>query len=162
MKNRQTFLVFTFFLLAITSISAQYRNNGYGGNGYGNGYGGAGYGGGMNQMSQSQPEKPKEIPIEVTVGKIMDEMKVALKLDELQTIAIANVLTESIKEQGVLLKQNYSQEDQEKNFKALSETTDRKINQFLNPDQKEKYLIFKEEIRKPKKKEKRKGKKEKE
>ncbi len=83
-------------------------------------------------------------------------MKIALKLDELQTIAIANILTESIKEQGVLMKQNYSQEDQEKNFKALSEITDRKINQFLNPDQKEKYLIFKEEIRKPKIKEKRK------
>lgn len=152
MKNRLTFLVFTFFLLSTTSILAQYRNSGYGGNGYGNN----GYGGGMNQMSQSQPSKPKEIPVEVTVGKIMEEMKIALKLDELQTIAIANILTESIKEQGVLMKQNYSQEDQEKNFKALSEITDRKINQFLNPDQKEKYLIFKEEIRKPKIKEKRK------
>lgn len=152
MKSKQTFLVFIFFLLSITSIFAQYGNNGYGNNGYGgNSNGRNGYGNSMSQMNQSQPEKPKEIPVEVTVGKIMVDMKTAVNLDELQVIAISNVLTESMREQGVLLKQNYSQEDQQKNFKALSETTDRKINQFLNPDQKDKYLVFKEGINKPKK-----------
>jgi len=152
MNSKQPFLVFIFFLLSTMSISAQYGNNGYGGNGYGRGgYGNNGYGNSMSQMNQSQPDKPKEIPVEVTVGKIMDQMKEAVNLDELQVIAISNVLTESINEQGVLLKQNYSQDELEKNFKALSETTDRKINQFLNPDQKEKYLAFKEDIKKPKK-----------
>ncbi|TDD97431.1 hypothetical protein [Flavobacterium cellulosilyticum] len=147
MNSKQTFLVFILFLLSITSISAQYGNNGYGGNGYGRN----GYNNSMSQMNQSQPEKPKEIPTEVTVQKVMDIMKPAINLDALQVIAISNVISESMREQSILLKQNYNQEDQEKNFKALSETTDRNINQFLNPDQKEKYLAFKEDMKNPKK-----------
>ena len=157
MKTTQIFLTFVFTLFSITSISAQYGGNGYGGNGYGgNGYGGGYGGGGMGQMGsmmnqQSQPEKPKEIPVEVTVAKIVDQMKPALNLDELQVIAISNVLAESIRAQGVLLKQEFSQEDQIKNFQALSETTDRKINQFLSKEQKEKYLVFKEDMKNQKK-----------
>jgi hypothetical protein len=156
MKTTQTFLVFSFILLSINSISAQYGGNGYGngygGNGYGNGYGG----GRTNQMGslinqQSQPEKPKEIPVEVTVAKIVEQMKPALNLDELQVIAISNVLTESLREQGILLKQDFSQEDQMNNFKALAETLDRKINQFLSKEQKEKYIIYKEESKNQKK-----------
>lgn len=160
MRTIQTIAISVFVLFSINIVSAQYGNNGYGGNGYGgNGYGGSN---GMNQMGssmsqQSQPEKPKEIPAEVTVAKVMEEMKPALNLDELQVIAISNVLTESIRTQGVLLKQEYSQDEQMKNFQALSETTDRKINQFLNQEQKEKYLVFKED-RKNQKKTKSKGK----
>ena len=147
MKTFQTLLLSTFLLLSINTISAQY------GGGYGNGgYGNSGYGGGMNRggmnrgMSQdTHPEKPKEIPVEVTVGKIMEKMNPALKLDELQIIAISNVLKESIDTQGRILKQETSQDEQAKNFKILSETTDRKIMDFLNADQKPKYLAFKED-----------------
>lgn len=167
MRTRQTFLVFAFILLSITSVSAQYGGNGYGGNGYG-GYGGNGYGGGgMNQMgsvmNQSQPEKPKEIPADVTAAKIVEEMKTALNLDELQAIAITNVLIESINTQGRILKQDSTQDEQIKDFQALSESTDRKINQFLSKEQKEKYLVFKEERKNQKKsKDKSKSKKDKE
>lgn len=147
MKTALKLLTFGFILLSITSVSAQY-GGGYGGGYGGNGYGGGGYGGGMNQMgssmNQSQPDKPKEIPVEVTAAKIVEDMKPALNLDELQVIAITNVIKESLKAQGVLIKQEYPQEEQMKNFKALAETTDQKINQFLNKDQKEKYIIFKE------------------
>lgn len=148
MRTIQKFLLLAILLLSITSSFAQYGGNGYGGYG-GNGYGG--YGGNrMNQMGgamnqQSQPEKPKEIPVEVTVANIVNLMKQALNLDELQVIAISNVLVESMNAQGVLLKQEYSQEDQIKNFKALSETTDQKINQFLSKEQKDKYVVFKED-----------------
>lgn len=168
MRTRQTFLVFAFILLSITSVSAQYGGNGYGGNGYG-GYGGNGYGGGgMNQMGsvmnqQSQPEKPKEIPADITAAKIVEEMKPALNLDELQAIAITNVLIESLNTQGRILKQDSTQDEQIKDFQALSESTDRKINQFLSKEQKEKYLVFKEERKNQKKsKEKSKSKKDKE
>ncbi len=170
MKTTHTFLVFLFVLSSITTVSAQYGGNGYGNNGYGNnGYGGSGgynrgsglnqMGGGMNQGGQ--PEKPKEVPVEETVALLIEQMKPALNLDELQTIAISNVLKESIRTQGVLLKQDFSNEDQMKNFQALSETTDRKINQFLSPEQKEKYIAFKEDRKnqkKPKDKSKGKGK----
>jgi hypothetical protein len=151
MRTRQTFLVFAFILLSITSVSAQ-----YGGNGYGGGYGGNGYGGGMNQMGggmnqQSQPEKPKEIPADVTAAKIVEEMKPALNLDELQVIAIKNVLIESLNTQGRILKQDTNQDEQIKDFQALAESTDRKINQFLSKEQKEKYLVFKEDRKNQKK-----------
>ena len=162
MRTIHTIAVFVFALFSINIVTAQYGNNGYGGNGMNQ------RGNGMNQMGssmgqQSQPEKPKEIPVEVTVANIMEDMKPALNLDELQVIAVSNVLTESIRTQGILLKQEYSQEDQMKNFQALAETTDRKINQFLSQEQKEKYLVFKEARKSQKKsKEKSKSKKEKE
>jgi hypothetical protein len=162
MKTIQSITLILFVLFSINIVSAQYGNNGYGGNGMNQ------RGNGMNQMGssmgqQSQPEKPKEIPAEVTVANVMEEMKPALNLDELQVIAISNVLIESIRTQGVLLKQEYSQEDQMKNFQALAETTDRKINQFLSQEQKEKYVLFREDRKNPKKtKEKSKSKKEKE
>jgi hypothetical protein len=151
MRTRQTFLVFAFILLSITSVFAQYGRNGYGG-----GYGGNGYGGGMNQMGsamsqQSQPEKPKEIPADVSAAKIVEEMKPALNLDELQVIAIKNVLIESLNTQGRILKQDSTQDEQIKDFQALSESTDRKINQFLSKEQKEKYLVFKEDRKNQKK-----------
>ena len=158
MKTTRSFIVNVFMLLFITAISAQYGGNGYGNNGYGGG-GGYNRGGGMNQMGgginqNAQPEKPKEIPAEVSAAKIVEQMKPDLNLDELQIIAISNVLAESIRTQGILLKQNFSNEDQIKNFQALSETTDRKINQFLSPEQREKYLVFKEDRKKQKKPEK--------
>lgn len=162
MKTIQSIFVLVIMLLSINTISAQY-GNGYGGGGYGgNGYGGGGYGnqGGRDRgLSQDNPpDKPKEIPVEVTVAKIMDEMKVAVNLDELQVIAISNVLIESMKSQGMILKIVTNQEDQIKDFKALAETTDRKINEFLNEDQKPKYIAFKED-RKIQKKSKSKSKK---
>ncbi|MCF6140865.1 hypothetical protein L1S34_06160 [Flavobacterium sp. K77] len=118
-------------------ISAQY---GYG-NGYGNGYGmNRRMAGGMDQPRQ--PDKPKEIPVEVTVSKIMERLTPDLSLDELQAIAISNIVTESIKEQGVLLKAEVSQEEKANNIKVLSETTNRKINDLLNADQKEKFKVL--------------------
>jgi hypothetical protein len=150
MKTIQTVLLFAFMLLSIHTISAQYGNNGYGNNGYG----GNGYGNRMNSgMGQDrQPQKPREIPVEETVGKIMDQFKTEINLDELQVIAISNVFTESIREQGILLKnESNSQEDKIKEIEALSETTNRKIMGFLNPDQKEKFLVLIEENKNPKK-----------
>lgn len=154
MKTTKIFLASVFVLLSITTISAQYGNNGYGNNGYGgNGYGNSG---GMNQMNsamnqRSQPEKPKEIPPEETAAKVVEEMKPALNLDVLQEIAISNVLVESLHAQGRILKQEISQDEKIKNFQILSENTDRKIMDFLNKDQKEKYLVFKEERKNSKK-----------
>ncbi len=149
MKLFQSLLIIAFVLLSTNIISAQYGNGGYG-NGYGNGYGSNRR---MNSgMDQSRAQdKPKEIPVEVTVGKIIECIKPELTLDELQVIAISNILTESIKTQGMLIKAEVSQDDKIKNIKALSETTDRKIMELLNKDQKEKYIALNEEAKNPKK-----------
>lgn len=150
MKPIQILLVSAFLLLSANTISAQY------GNGYGNGYGGNGYGNGgrMSQMNSGisqEREKPKEIPVEVTVGKIIERLKTAVNLDELQVIAISNILTESIRSQGIIIKQENSQADKIKDIKALSEITDSKVMVLLNKDQKEKYLAYAEEMKNPKK-----------
>lgn len=150
MKTSKTFLASLIILLSTTTIFAQY-GNGYN-NGYGNGYG---RGGRMNQMAgmnqNSEPQKPKEIPAEVTVGNFMEKLKPALKLDELQTIAISNILIENVNAQGRILKLSLPPEDQYKEFQSLTENTERKLNNYLNAEQKEKYIIFKEESKNPKK-----------
>ena len=150
MKPIQILLVSAFLLLSANTISAQY------GNGYGNGYGGNGYGNGgrmsqMNSGMSQEREKPKEIPVEVTVGKIIERLKTAVNLDELQVIAISNILTESLRSQGIIIKQENSQVDKIKDMKALSEITDSKVMVLLNKDQKEKYLAFAEEMKNQKK-----------
>ncbi|MEP7092439.1 MAG: hypothetical protein ABI793_00145 [Flavobacterium sp.] len=160
MKPIQSLFLLVFTIFCITSVSAQYGNgynNGYGGNGYGRG-GGMGMDRSMMQGPQSAPSKPKEVPAEETAAKIVEQMKPEVNLDELQAIAITNVLADSMREQGVLLKNESSnQEEKMEQIKALRESTNKKITAFLNPDQVEKYTFFMEnfkEIKKPKSKKK--------
>nr|WP_315167324.1 hypothetical protein [uncultured Flavobacterium sp.] len=154
MKPIQKLVILVFLFTSVNSAFAQYSNSGYGG-GYNRGYG-SGYGGGsrMSQMNggmSQERDKPKEIPVEVTVGKIMDNLKSRIDLDELQVIAISNILTESIRSQGIVMKQETSQEAKINDIKALSEITDSKVMVLLNSDQKEKYLLMKDEFKNPKK-----------
>lgn len=162
MKSISFLFLLVFALLGINSASAQYGggyNNGYGGGGYGGG--GYGRGGGMGmdrsmmQGNQGTPSKPKEIPAEETAAKIVEQMKPEVNLDDLQAIAITNVIADSMKEQGILLKNESSSQDQKiEQMKALRESTTKKITAFLNPDQIEKYTTFManfKEIKKPKK-----------
>jgi hypothetical protein len=126
MKTIQILFVLALVLLSVDTVSAQYGNNGYGGGG-GNSLGNNQ----MRQMPQGPShDQPKEIPVEVTVGKIMENFKSQLNLDALQEIAISNVLTDSMRSQGILLKAETGQEQKAKEIAALSETMDRKINEF--------------------------------
>jgi hypothetical protein len=154
MKKSLSIISILFLLFTCNTTFAQY--GGYG-NGYGNGYGGGyGYNGRMSQMGgmggmNQQQDKPKEIPVEVTVGKIMEQLKTELQLDALQEIAIANILTASIKSQGAIIKQEISQDDKVKEIQTLSELTDSKIKQLLTQSQKEKYKAMQEDAKNPKK-----------
>lgn len=134
-------------LFFTNAVSAQFGNGGMG-NGGGNN---RRMNGGMNNsMDQTRaPEKPREIPVEITVGKIIERIKPELTLDALQEIAISNILVESIKTQGMLIKAEVSQEEKIKNIQALSEVTDRKIMELLNKDQKDKYIALNEEAKNP-------------
>lgn len=153
MKKIQFFLLFSFTLISFNSF-AQYGYGGYG-NGYGNNYGM-----GMSQVEQNAM-KPKEIPVEVTVGKIMEKLKPELNLDELQTIAIGNVYTDIIKSQTAIMKdEKLSQEEKSNEIKALFEVNERKVNEYLNEEQKQKYKALKEERANDKKDKKKKKKKE--
>lgn len=166
MKPIQSLFLLVFTLFCINSVSAQYGNgynNGYGGNGYGRG-GGMGMDRSMMQGPQGSPSKPKEVPPEETAAKIVEQMKPEVNLDELQAIAITNVLADSMREQGVLLKNESSSQDEKmEQMKALRESTTKKITAFLNPDQVEKYTSFManfKEIKKTKSKKKKDSKEE--
>ena len=136
MKKLQPIVFLIVSFLAFSTANAQF------GNGFGNSYGNGNGNGRMDRSNQIQetPEKPKEIPVEVTVAEIMKKMTPAVKLDVLQEIAVGNVLKESIREQGIIIKdEKVGQEQKIKEIQALSETTTRKINEFLNADQKDIY-----------------------
>jgi hypothetical protein len=168
MKAIQSLFLLIFTLFCFNSVTAQY------GNGYNNGYGGGGYGGGgygrgggmgmdrsmMGGGPQGNTSKPKEIPVDETAAKIVEQMTPVVNLDELQAIAITNVFADSMREQGVLLKNESSSQDEKlEQIKALRESTTKKITAFLNPDQVEKYTSFMEnfkEIKKPSKSKKKK------
>ena len=155
MKLIQALFILLFVVLFFDSANAQYGNNGYN-NGYGNNYGSnRRMNSGMDQSMSQQ--KPKEIPVEVTVAKIMEQIKPELILDELQVIAISNILIESMRTQGMLMKAEVSQDEKIANFTALNEVTDRKIMELLNNDQKEKYKILSDQSKSPKKAKKKKN-----
>ncbi|MEP6806780.1 MAG: hypothetical protein ABI892_19790 [Flavobacterium sp.] len=172
MKAIQSLFLLVFTLICFNSVSAQYGNgynNGYGGgNGYGNNGYGRGGGMGMDRSMMGGPQgntsKPKETPPEENAARIVEQMKPVVNLDELQAIAIANVFTDSMKEQGILLKNESSSQDEKlEQIKALRESTTKKITAFLNPDQIEKYTTFMaefKELKKPSKSKKKKDSKE--
>jgi hypothetical protein len=147
----KSLFIFTIVLSSSIEGSAQFGNGGFN-NGAGNN---RRMNSGMGE--QRTPEKPKEIPIEVTVAKIIEQIKAPLTLDELQVIALSNILIENMRTQGMLLKAEVSQEDKMANLKVLAEVTDRKIMELLNAYQKEKFKALNEEAKKPKRSKKKKS-----
>ncbi|MGL2993977.1 hypothetical protein [Flavobacterium sp. TSSA_36] len=151
MRKAISILILTLGFLFTQNSSAQYYNNGYGNNGYGNG----GRMGQMNQMSQlpTQQSAPKPPSNEETASKVIDNLKAELTLDALQEIAVKNILIESLNAQGIIIKKETSNESKGEDLKVISENTDRKILELLNPDQKELYKkIVKDGFKKKKKK----------
>lgn len=132
MKTIQKIVTFGCIVLTVNTISAQFGNNGMGNPNR------------MGQMNNSMPNQnnqsaSKEVPVAVTVGKIMENLKTELTLDELQVIAISNIMTESVKKSDVLRKKEMPQEDKIKEMQAEAEATDIKIMYLLYKNQKEKY-----------------------
>jgi len=136
-------------LFSMQSIVAQYGQGGYGQGGYGQGgMGQSGYGGNPNMQNQ-QRSQPKEPAIEETVKKVMDRINEQLKLDELQVIAVSNIITECIKKQNAILKkEDGGNEEKANELKAISEKMDLDILILLNKDQKAKYKLMSEDSKK--------------
>ena len=145
MKSHHFVTVFIFVLLFSNIAFGQFGNqNGFGGQG--------GYGNGRNgQSSMNLPDENRGPSAEETEKSkkerfdfIINKLKTEIELDELQVIAVSNIITASIKSQGILMKQEIDQAQKVKDLQALSETTDRKIMEMLNKTQKEKYLFLKD------------------
>jgi hypothetical protein len=116
MKTIQILFVLA-LVLSVDTVSAQYGNNGYGG-------GGNGYGNGRNNQMSQMPQgpshdQPKEIPVEVTVGKIMENFKSQLNLDALQEIAISNVLTDSMRSRHLIKSRNWPRTKSKRNCSSF-------------------------------------------
>jgi hypothetical protein len=130
-------IISSVLLFSMQVLMAQFGQGGYSGNQMGNRMG-----------NQSMPETVKERPIEETVTKIVERLKIQLSLDELQVIAISNLITENMKKQNAILKKEGSNDDKTSELKAASEKTDLDILILLNKDQKAKYKLLSEDAKK--------------
>lgn len=107
---------------------------------FNNGFGGGGNNGRMSQMNNIPTQSDSKPPSnEETATKIVENLKTEITLDALQEIAIKNIFIESLNTQGVILKKESSEESKSESLKVISENTERKILELLNPDQKEIY-----------------------
>lgn len=144
MKNLKKLLAVLIILFSINTLTAQFGNQGYGG-----GYGGQGMGGSrMNQMHNQIPQTPDK-PAEESekskkerLDKIVNKLKVDLTLDDLQVYAVQVVIADSMKKQALLYKKESPENEKIIEIQALSENTDRKICEFLNKEQKKKYVVM--------------------
>jgi hypothetical protein len=99
-----------------------------------------------NQPTQTQPtQREIEEMRNDQVKKQVDFLNEKLKLDDLQYIAIKNDFLKSFKEIDILLKQEFSEEEKNKQIVAIQEKTDKAILSYLNASQKEKYMALKNE-----------------
>lgn len=132
-------------LFSMQSIVAQYGQGGYGQGGYGgnNQMGGQN----RNMANENRPQTVKEPAIEEMAKKVVDRLKTQLTLDELQVIAIFNIISENMKKQNAVLKKESNNEEKTNELKAISEKTDLDILILLNKDQKAKYKLLAEDAK---------------
>ncbi len=141
-------------LFSMQTINAQFGQGGYGQGGMGQGgmgQGGMGQGGfgGNPNMQNQQRSQPKEPAIEEIAKKIVNRLNEQLKLDELQIIAVSNIVTENVKKQNAILKKEEGGNEEKVNeLKAISEKMDLDIMILLNKDQKAKYKLLTEDNKK--------------
>ncbi len=141
MKNLKTLLAILVLIFSINTTFAQFGQGGQGG-GFGQ-QNGRGQGGGFDQIGQGQrdntPTEESEKSKKERLDKEVAKIKTELKLDELQVIGVQMVLADNQKKQTLLFKKEIPESDKVTELIALSENTDRKINEFLNKEQKMKY-----------------------
>lgn len=136
-----------FFLLLFSSVGASAQ--------YGNDYYTKNYGVNRNiARSYNTPQKPSPEQIEKNrqeqLDKFMDKLKKDLTLDELQTIAIRNEIDKNNKNIDIVIKKETSEDEKSKEITSMMERTDKLVNSYLNPVQKEKYKVLVEENKKKK------------
>lgn len=96
---------------------------------------------------QEEMEKARKENLE----KLMERLKEDLNLNALQVIAIEQIYNESSKKQGIILKKEISDDDKVSALKSLGESTEKKVLDLLDAQQKEKYELIKAEANNPKK-----------
>ena len=80
-----------------------------------------------SERSKEDLEKLKVKNIENSISKL----KIDLELNELQAIAIKQIINESIINENIIMKKEYNEEDKMKSIQVLTENTDTKITKFF-------------------------------
>ncbi len=140
-------LKIVFYTLLFTSFGAfaQYGNNMYNKN----------YGVNRN-IGRTYSSPPTNSPAEIErnkkeqLDKFMEKLKKDLTLDELQMIAIQNEIEKNNKNIDIVIKKEISDDEKSKEITSMMERTDKLVNSYLNPVQKEKYKALIEDSKKKK------------
>jgi hypothetical protein len=90
-------------------------------------------------------EKENNKAQKIAFDKMLVKIKTDLNLDELQYYAIEKTLTNSLRDQNILMKKEIPEEDKITQLLAIDTRTDIEINSYLSKEQKEKYKVFNEE-----------------
>ncbi|WP_293890631.1 hypothetical protein [Flavobacterium sp.] len=134
-----------FFYLLLSSLNG-FSQGGYRQNNY-NGTNNRDYSNESTKPSVEDIEKYKAQQLD----KIIEKLKVALTLDELQVIAIKNEIASNMKNVDIIIKKEKSEDDKKIEVQALMDKSEIIINSYLNKVQKEKYKVFVEESKSGKK-----------
>ncbi len=113
------------------------------------------------QNSEEELEERREKEQKEGIQNLMTRLNEELKLNQLQYIAIEQIYTDSNRKQGIIFKKQIPEDEKREALISLSESTENKMVDLLNSEQKEKYLIIKPELMKGLKKEPKKEKKKK-
>ncbi|MDI1315742.1 hypothetical protein [Flavobacterium sp.] len=142
----KTFKIFVLSILFTTAGAfAQYGNNMYTKN----------YGVNRN-IGRTYSAPPTSSPAEIEsnkkeqLNKFMEKLKKELTLDELQMIAIQNEIEKNNKNIDIVIKKETSDDEKSKEITSMMERTDKLVNSYLNPIQKEKYKALIEDSKKKK------------
>jgi hypothetical protein len=135
-------LLYSSLLICCGAFAQNYNRNGYGVNqDLGRGY--------------SKPSTPDAAEISESKAKQLDkfmaQLKKELSLDELQTIAIRNEVSNNNKNIEILLKKETSEEEKSKEIKAMMDRTEVIVNSYLNKEQKVKYKELEDRMKAGKK-----------
>lgn len=135
-------LLYSSLLICYGAFAQNYNRNGYGVNqDLGRGY--------------TKPPTPDAAEINENKAKqldrFMDQLKKELSLDELQTIAIRNEVSNNNKNVEILLKKETSEEEKSKEIKAMMDRTEVIVNSYLNKEQKVKYKELEDRMKAGKK-----------
>lgn len=139
-------------LLLFASLSAAAQQYGYGSDYYGNNMNGYQRNTKPSKAEEAMAKQKMEKEKDKFIEGYIDQLKIELNLDELQYIAVKQIIMESIRNQSVIEKKEEDPEAKQKAMAELGLTTETKIKALLSKEQIEKYNLLKEN---PKKKNKR-------
>lgn len=109
-----------------------------------------------NKIENDRQKETYEKDKQKYIQEWIEKLKTNLELDDLQHIAISQIINETVRTEAIIRKKEDSDENKIKAINALTETTETKIKALLSPTQIEKYDAVKNTLHEKKKSKKKK------